>query len=100
MRACQRCDTVALLIFIKQSSPGAVFHFESFQRSEHNENKISCLNFARIIITKRRAVASRKNTVAGYDGHLRANVTRKKQKAFLRELRQFPSFLFLFFFVK
>lgn len=97
MRACQRYDTVALLIFIKWSGPGAVFHFESFQRPAHNENKISCLNFARIIITKRRAVAPRKNTLAAYDGHLRANVTGKKAEG-ISALRQFPSFLHSFFF--
>lgn len=63
MRACQRCDTVALLIFIKRSAPGASFRI--IPTPAHNENKISCLNFTRIIITKRRAVAPRKNTGCG-----------------------------------
>lgn len=96
MRACQRYDTVTLLIFIKRSGPGAVFHSESFQRPAHNENKISCLNFTRIIITKRHAVAPRKNTVAGYDGHLRANVTGKKAEGI--SARAAPVSIFSFFF--
>lgn len=94
--ACQRYDTVTLLIFIKRSGPGAVFHSESFQRPAHNENKISCLNFTRIIITKRHAVAPRKNTVAGYDGHLRANVTGKKAEGI--SARAAPVSIFSFFF--
>jgi len=75
-------DIVALLIFIKRSSPSAVFRSKSFRQLAHNENKISCLNFTRIIM-KRCTVTPRKNTLADYDGQLCANVTGKKQKAFL-----------------
>lgn len=91
MRVRRHRDIIALLIFIKWSSRGGVSFRITFRHPAHNENKISCLNFARII-TKRRAVTPRKNTVAGYDGHPRATVTGKKQEAFLCELRQFPLF--------
>lgn len=89
-------DIVALLIFIKRSSPSAVFHSESFRQPAHNENKISCLNFTRII-TKRRAVTPRKNTAAYYDRQLRANVTGEKAEGISAQTALvFASFFFLF----
>lgn len=97
MRSRQRCDTVALLIFIKRARALAVsFRIIPPPRQAHNENKISCLNFTGIITKRWRCHAAEKYG-RGVMTDIRAQTSSgdggkkwEKQKTFLCEPRQLP----------